>query len=1721
MVPLTSGLRSSLGTSSGTLPEEPDPGRGPGSRGRVGAVRGQRAMEESGVDGAASPATSGTGKSKLDTLSKDDLIKFAKKQVVLLQKTKSKCTELENEIERLKAKPSIEANDAVIQELTTRLDSVLLEKAEAQQSTLSLRKENEKCKEELKVALSKETALQEEIELLKNQHINKIEALESAQAKHKDEIIKLENELQESNLKHITHIGQLEQQLEGYSLQQTEAKRLEGELNEVKKSSEDQILQLQQQLESVTKEKEGELKRLDDINRNFMSENENEIKNLKNTHQEEVALLKQQFESAVINHKQELKILEENLVEKHSLKEKSLANELRENTSNYELQLNQLKDQLRKITEGQKEVQHLQQELPKESPSNSSEQVIYLEDCVKKLESQYCSMQRELVYMKNEKEKVEVELQHAKEELFHEREDWEFKINELQLSKEEYMTMVTKLTDELHSAQEHCEMAVAQYSSEIQVITEQHKKDVSMLKQTLLSEAENEKQESLLKIDNLTKQCQTLSEEKEEAESQYENLRKTLEILQTELGESASKISHEFEVMKQQQSDEIHDLQQKLRKVFNEKDSLLELINKLQAEVEEAKELKQIVNNFEEKNQELASSIQMREAIVLDSKEHVDNLMKEKEELMSKIGIAEKSINRLEQSLTEEQGKCAELQQQIEVLNKNNCELEKRLDETTLHLKETVSEKDTYCQKFSDMKNRLETIKTEKEYLDSQTKKMEELTAKLQKEKDLLQSELSTFRLQNENMETNEKLQDLSKQLQALIQEKENLEIADRLEKQQFLNVRHAIINILKQEAFSFANGGDEISVIEAMQLLEKHVTKIREEKQSAALLSNERVQHLQEELQLQSDANRDLQAELGGLIDDLKQEKSLLQKHLDEALLDKEGLQRDLLEMKNLSEKNNLENEDLLIQLRNVTEKLENMETQKQVQNEKTEQEAAEKLKCQLNEKECELSKCKEELETLKDLMLKISSEESTLKNTIVEMNEKVVQLEKVSNEKENRINKIKAVAVKAKKELDASKNQVLLLTEEMEIVKSERDRLSFSIKDLMQGSENYKNLLLEYEKQAEKLDMEKERANNCENQVEELTQHLNACLQEHKQLASEKEDVLAHLGTSQSNAKQLEVQILESEKAKTAVEKELEAIKLVKEQISKDNCILVKEIEELKKQLQNEKHQLQQTVQELEHVRKDAQKSTLMDMEIADYERLVKELNQKITDRDSRIGEVVEETTSCKQKLANLEDQIRSLQKTLEENKEKNTKMKQMLVKTKKELTDSKRAEAEQLVLQASIKGDLELSQQQVENYKIQMAELTAENHKTHEQLRQANEQNHRTLSAFTQKIAALQEECSNAKAEQKATAEDFESYKVRVHNVLKQQKNRSATQNENELTQQEKEHLQKVIDQLKAKLHETQCQLQVSVGELQALQLEHDMLLERHNKILQETVTRETEIREKLCSVQSENAMLKSEHVQTVSQLNIQNEAAQKSFREQVQELQENHKKTVESLQNQLSTMEAQIFQLKNENSLASSPPIQSSGKNLRDRKSMDLSLIDINSIDREEGEGMEMTETESVLSTSSQVASLEQLLSFPETKSDVPQWQPEPTKEEIAQKLNTATKSIDHLSGLLRDTEATNAMLMEQITLLKSEVRRLERNQEREKSIANLEYLKNVMLKFIFLNAGSEKQGLLPVIDTMLQLSPEEKSKLAAVAQGEEESTSRSSGWASYLHSWSGL
>ena len=57
----------------------------------------------------------------------------------------------------------------------------------------------------------------------------------------------------------------------------------------------------------------------------------------------------------------------------------------------------------------------------------------------------------------------------------------------------------------------------------------------------------------------------------------------------------------------------------------------------------------------------------------------------------------------------------------------------------------------------------------------------------------------------------------------------------------------------------------------------------------------------------------------------------------------------------------------------------------------------------------------------------------------------------------------------------------------------------------------------------------------------------------------------------------------------------------------------------------------------------------------------------------------------------------------------------------------------------------------------------------------------------------------------------------------------------------------------------------------------------------------------------------------------------------------------------------------------------------------------------------------------------------------------------------------------------------------LQVLKEEIRRQERNQQRAEA-ANLEYLKNVTLKFI--ESTSEQQSLIPVMGMLLHFSPEE-------------------------------
>ncbi|KAG7253360.1 hypothetical protein CRUP_002327, partial [Coryphaenoides rupestris] len=258
----------------------------------------------------------------------------------------------------------------------------------------------------------------------------------------------------------------------------------------------------------------------------------------------------------------------------------------------------------------------------------------------------------------------------------------------------------------------------------------------------------------------------------------------------------------------------------------------------------------------------------------------------------------------------------------------------------------------------------------------------------------------------------------------------------------------------------------------------------------------------------------------------------------------------------------------------------------------------------------------------------------------------------------------------------------------------------------------------------------------------------------------------------------------------------------------------------------------------------------------------------------------------------------------------------------------------------------------------------------------------------------------------AELVSTTGDFESYKVCVHNVLKQQKSKATLQSDSEPVKLEREQLSsQVRDQLQRRLTESQ----QGLAELQQLQGGHDTLLERHNKILQKTVAKEAELREQLLAVQSENMSLRTEQAQA----ELQSEAQR--------HLQEEQRATVETLHSQLSRLEEQLFASQSQN-VQPSPDLGQGGSR----------SVVLQTTSREEGEGMEKSQMENPLPPHTPLQSLEQLLGSPDPEREPFVWTVEPTKQELSQQLTTATRSMEHMNGLLHETEATNAVLMEQAT-----------------------------------------------------------------------------------------
>ncbi|XP_056320644.1 GRIP and coiled-coil domain-containing protein 2 [Danio aesculapii] len=1679
-------------------------------------------MEDCNPESVASPAGQSSGRSKLDTLSKEDLIKFAKKQMVAMQKMKSKCADLEQQLEVQKRGPvSDPADSSIIQELTERMDALLLEKAESQQSLGLLRREHQELRQQAQDTAGRLAALQEELDLKNKEHAEMQKHMVELTAGFKTTCSEYECRISQTQAELEAAQQQImaatDSQQKSLTEAQQEVENLQAEIQRMTSQYEEDLRFLEEQMELNNADFQRERERLlllqDELSEQleqkegFLQDVQEEEEDSRPPQQTADLPAEDQLRPALEEHLQTHNMmLQEELVLLQNVK-LELESELKQVREEFSVEKEELEFRINEL--------QMNKDTGGEMCSASEEE----ESQNKDLQQAEACLSVERGRQEDEQENEQKDMLQKRQEVRQDNEKEDRQEDEVEVGQDDRLK--NRQEDALENKKE-----VAQ-----ELVQEDGLENRQDIKQEVREEGglENRQEEGLEdghirqvveQVDRLEDRLKNHQEDgliadKLQDQLSVESLTVKNIILNQDmdLKDKAKHFIKQYRSIKEELAASLLDLQERLKSVLQEQHSP-------SGPSTDNGGLNLSLEDLWSRNEGILVNLQHEETLVMEMLELMGcgtecGPFHKQEGLMEdeRVHHLQEEISTL-QALQQESGDVIRLlNSQIQSLSEEKSNLQEHLSAVQCRIAEILQQSsgqaETVASDISTLVEQLWRRCVEKQALLSQ--RAEEQVEQLRAEQ--LKVELDSMRrVVEEQSLLSQRAEEQAEQLKTEQLRAEQLKVEldsmrRTVEEQALLSQRaEEKAEQLKVELDSMRQTMEEQALLS--QRAEEKAEQLKAEQQ--------RAEQLKVELDSMRQAVEEREVEHQTRTHELQQERDMLKASLADVVMDTEGLQKDLSQVQTMNEKLSTENLRLLAQVSELSSRLEEERTEVSDEPDLTVPQADE-LQQALADRDTLISQLREEVGHLQKCQESPVSDGS---EKLTALSEELEKLKKESKDKDERMNKIKAVAVKAKKELDNSKKEALGLREEADQLRAERDRLSRSVKDIIHGAEDYKNLMVDYDKQTELLDQEKEKLEQAEKHSEDLSRRLQHTLQQTELLSSEREDLATRVETLQSNVRLLEAQILELQKQKSSLERELEAERLIREQKSREHVCAVQEREELQAQLNTHTLQLQNTAQELEQLRKGAQQSSLLDMEMADYEKLVRELNLQLSERERLMEETHTHLRTQKEREQQQSQEIDSLKLLLEQAEEKSSKMKQLLVKTKKDLADAKQSEAAQMSSQSALRGDLEAQQQQLEEYKIQCSELTAERHRLQEQLRLAGEQQHRASSSYQLTVSALQDQLTAAQADLQSSVCEFESYKVRVHNVLKQQKHRSAGQSDSDTYRQEREQLEAVLQQLRSRLQETQLSLQSSTLELQQLQAEHDTLLERHNRMLQESVSKEAELRERLLCLQSECVSLRSEHSQCASHLSAQTEALRSGFREQTRHLQDEHCRTLDTLQQQISRLQTQLFQMQKEPASTGTAQGQAGRRSVERR--LEGSQVELQA--REEGEGMETIETEPLTSTGTTPPSLEQLLNTAHVKHEPVVWQEEPSIEELRLKLSTASRSVEHLSSLLHETEATNAVLMEQITLLKSELRRLERNEQRERSVANLEYLKNVLLQFIFLRAGTERQALLPVIHTLLQLSPDEKNKLAAIAQGggeEESAGSRGSGWSSYLHSWSGI
>ena len=322
---------------------------------------------------------------------------------------------------------------------------------------------------------------------------------------------------------------------------------------------------------------------------------------------------------------------------------------------------------------------------------------------------------------------------------------------------------------------------------------------------------------------------------------------------------------------------------------------------------------------------------------------------------------------------------------------------------------------------------------------------------------------------------------------------------------------------------------------------------------------------------------------------------------------------------------------------------------------------------------------------------------------------------LQKQLREHEDRENKLKQLALKAKKEASEMKSKLESLTEELNNVKKQKQELETGMetakKDALSEAsslaQKYHLLLVEHDRVQKDADEHKEERKKLEKNLNAVVADKAALTEALAEMKEAKELLNKQLDTVESEKKA-------TENAKKAVEKEKEVERMQKEEALKKRKDLETQLAAVETRLQSiqtahmeDIKRLTDKLKNAENEAKLAQKEnehrSLVDLEIADYERSIKSLSEQRLQLEQQVAEQREEIGHKEEKIVSLGKQLESAETQYVQAEDRANKLKQMVVKTKKELSDVRKIEIDLQSLLTQTRAQLEKMTQELEEHKV----------------------------------------------------------------------------------------------------------------------------------------------------------------------------------------------------------------------------------------------------------------------------------------------------------------------------------------------------------------------------------------------------------------------------------